>query len=208
MGIISVLYLQNALASLSSSIKSDNTNPDILQSVNDSFAISMKSLDQFGRTGAFSHMIRRKAATSESGLNTLKCIQAKVLYLPLTAEGVFGEGLEDKLGKRKEQREQLKELLPEFSNKRKPDFNTRQDTWPNKTPRYSVNNNMNTNNNLSNNSRRSGFSVSKPTSKFTPRYQQKFAEGRDSDKKENTFKDKKSGSCWGSSFRIPKKNNS
>jgi hypothetical protein len=32
MGIISVLYLQNALASLSSSIKSDNTNPDILQS--------------------------------------------------------------------------------------------------------------------------------------------------------------------------------
>jgi hypothetical protein len=43
---------------------------------------------------------------------------------------------------------------------------------------------MNTNNNLSNNSRRSGFSVSKPTSKFTPRYQQKFAKGRDSDKKE------------------------
>ena len=208
MGIISILYLQNALASLSSSIKSDNTNPDILQSVNDIFAISMKSLDQFGITGAFNHIIRRKAATSESGLNTLKDIQAKVLYLPLTAEGVFGEGLEDKLGKRKEQREQLKELLPEFSNKRKPDFNTRQDTWPNKTPRYSVNNNMNTNNNLSNNSRRSGFSVSKPTSKFTPRYQQKFAEGRDSDKKENTFKDKKSGSCWGSSFRIPKKNNS
>jgi hypothetical protein len=193
---------------LSSSIKSDNTNPDILQSVNDIFAISMKSLDQFGRTGAFSHMIRRKAATSESGLNTLKGIQAKVLYLPLTAEGVFGEGLEDKLGKRKEQREQLKELLPEFSNKRKPDFNTRQDTWPNKTPRYSVNNNMNTNNNLSNDSRRSGFSVNKPTSKFTPRYQKKFAKGRDSDKKENNFKDKKSGSGWGSSFRIPKKNNS
>jgi hypothetical protein len=35
--------------------------------------------------------------------------------LALTAEGVFGEGLEDKLEKRKEQRE----LLPEFSNKRK-----------------------------------------------------------------------------------------
>jgi hypothetical protein len=49
--------------------------------------------------------------------------------------------------------------LPEFSNKRKQDFNTKQDTWPNKTPRYSVNNNMNTNNNLSNDSRRSGFSV-------------------------------------------------
>jgi hypothetical protein len=112
--------------------------------------------------------------------------------------------IEDKLEKRKEQREQLKELLPEFSNKRKQDFNTKQD----KTPRYSVNNNMNTNNNLSNDSRRSGFSVNKPTSKFTPRNQQKFAKGRDFDKKETTFKDKKSGSGWGSSFRIPKKNNS
>jgi macrodomain Ter protein organizer (MatP/YcbG family) len=101
---------------------------------------------------------------------TLKDIQSKVLYLPLTAEGVFGEELEDKLEKRKEQREQLKELLPEFSNKRKQDFNTKQD----KTPRYSVNNNMNTNNNLSNDSRRSGFSVNKPTSKFTPRNQQKY----------------------------------
>jgi hypothetical protein len=38
------------------------------------------------------------------------------LHLPLTAEGVFGEGLEDKLEKRKERSEQLKELLPEFSN--------------------------------------------------------------------------------------------
>ena len=150
----------------------------------------MQSLDQFGRIGTLNHMIRKKAAASESGLNTLKDIQAKVLYLPLTAEGVFGEGLEDKLEKRKERSEQLKELLPEFSNKRKPDFNTRQNTWPNKTPRYSVNNNRNTNNNLSNHSRFSGFSVNKPTSKFTPRYQQKFAKGRDSYKKENTFKDK------------------
>ena len=150
----------------------------------------MQSLDQFGRIGTLNHMIRKKAAASESGLNTLKDIQAKVLYLPLTAEGVFGEELEDKLEKRKEQSEQLKELLPEFSNKRKPDYNTRQNTWPNKAPRYSVNNNMNTNNNLSNHSRFSGFSVNKPTSKFTPRNQQKFAKGRESEKKENTFKDK------------------
>jgi hypothetical protein len=83
---------------------------------------------------------------------------------------------------------------------RKPDFNTRQDTWPNKTPRYSVNNNMNTNNNLSNNSRRSGFSVSKPTSKSPPKNQQNSAKGRDSDKTEHIFKDKKSGSGWGQQF--------
>jgi hypothetical protein len=46
----------------------------------------------------------------------------------------------------------------------------------------------NTNNNLSNDSRRSGFSVNKPISKFTPKNQQKFA--KSFDKKENTFKDK------------------
>jgi hypothetical protein len=43
----------------------------------------MQSLDQFGRIGTLNHMIRKKAAASESGLNTLKDIQAKVLYLPL-----------------------------------------------------------------------------------------------------------------------------
>jgi hypothetical protein len=46
----------------------------------------------------------------------LGALLGQVLYLPLTAEGVFGEELEDKLEKRKEQSEQLKELLPEFSN--------------------------------------------------------------------------------------------
>jgi hypothetical protein len=51
------------------------------------------SLDQFGRIGTLNHMIRKKAAASESGLNTLKDIQAKVLYLLLTAEGVKPENL-------------------------------------------------------------------------------------------------------------------
>jgi hypothetical protein len=54
-------------------------------------------------------MIRRKCASSDSGLNNLKDIQAKTLYLPLTEDGVFGKGLE----KRKEQKEQLNDLLPE-----------------------------------------------------------------------------------------------
>ena len=58
---------------------------------------------------------------------------------------------------------------------------------------------------MSNDSKRSGFSVNKPISKFTPRNQQKFAKGRDSDKKENTSKDKRSGSGWSSSFRSPKR---
>jgi hypothetical protein len=46
-----------------------------------------KTLDQLGRTGAFHHMIRRKCASSDSGLNNLKDIQAKTLYLPLTDPG-------------------------------------------------------------------------------------------------------------------------
>jgi hypothetical protein len=45
----------------------------------------MQSLDQFGRIGTLNHMIRKKAAASESGLNTLKDIQAKV-YLGVNLE--------------------------------------------------------------------------------------------------------------------------
>jgi hypothetical protein len=55
--------------------------------------MSQKSLDQLGRTGAFHHMIRRKCASSDSGLNNLKDIQAKTLYLPLTEDGMFGKQL-------------------------------------------------------------------------------------------------------------------
>jgi hypothetical protein len=49
-------------------------------------------------------------------LNNLKDIQAKTLYLPLTEDGVFGKGLEKQLEKRKEQKEQLNDLLPEFTS--------------------------------------------------------------------------------------------
>lgn len=53
-----------------------------IQSVRDIFAMSTKALDQVSRSGAFHHIIRRKAAVSDSGLNNLKDVQAKVLYLP------------------------------------------------------------------------------------------------------------------------------
>lgn len=201
MGIISVLYLQNALASLMFRLGNENVSDETCQSVNDIFSISMKSLDQFGRAGAFGHMIRRKAAASDSGLNTLGDLQSKVLYLPLTSEGVFGKGLEDKLEKRKEQREQLVELLPELS-KRKSD---RHDSWPNKTQRVSYNTNSNNTNRNSDNFR--GGQFNKSSTKFTPRVSQKDSYKSKDDKKD---KDKKAGSqsgSWGS-FRIPRKNSS
>ena len=69
--------------------------------------MSTKALDQVGRAGAFHHILRRKAAPSDTGLNNLRDVQAKVLYLLLSGEGVNGKGLEGNLQKRKEQKEQL-----------------------------------------------------------------------------------------------------
>ena len=42
-------------------------------------------------------MISRMAVASDSGLKILEDIKTKVLYLPLTSEGVFGEALKKKL---------------------------------------------------------------------------------------------------------------
>ena len=83
------------MGSLLNKPQSDNSNIDsAIQSVRDIFAMSTKALDQVGRGGAFHHIVRRKAAVSDTGLNNLRDVQAKVLYLPLTGEGVFGKGLE------------------------------------------------------------------------------------------------------------------
>ena len=41
-------------------------------------------------------------------------MQAKILYLPLIEDGVFGKGLEENLKKRKEQKEQLSDLVPDL----------------------------------------------------------------------------------------------
>ena len=54
-------------------MQSKDTNIDsAIQSIRDIFAMSTKALDQVGRSGAFHHIIRRKAAASDSGLNSLK----------------------------------------------------------------------------------------------------------------------------------------
>ena len=66
--------------------------------------MSTKALDQVGRADAFHHIVHWKAAASDTGLNNSKDVQAKVLYLPLTGAGVFGNGLEGNLQKHKEQK--------------------------------------------------------------------------------------------------------
>lgn len=112
MNIISILYIQQALGSLLKSLEEDEVDKNqICQVVKDLFAMSTKSLDQAGRTGAFTHLIRRKAAAQDAGLCSLKDLVSKCQYLPLTGDGLFGKGLESILEKRKEQKEQLSEFF-------------------------------------------------------------------------------------------------
>jgi len=63
-------------------------------------------------------MIRRKATIADTGLESLKDISAKVL--DLSGDGVFGNSLEAKLKNRKEQKDQLSDLVQElFDNKKR-----------------------------------------------------------------------------------------
>ena len=73
----SITYIQQALGTLLNKFQSDNLNVDsTFQSVRDIFAMSAKALDQAGRSAAFHHIIRRKAAASDSGLKNLREVQA------------------------------------------------------------------------------------------------------------------------------------
>ena len=75
-GLISVSFIQQALCNLS-----DNFNLDsAIQSVCDIFAMTAKALDHVGRSGAFHHIIRRKAAASDTGLNNLEMFKQKFFF--------------------------------------------------------------------------------------------------------------------------------
>ena len=107
--------------------------------------MSTKALDQVGRAGAFHHIVCRKAAASDTGLNNLRDVQAKVLYLPLSGEGVFSKGLEGNLQKRKEQKEQLSDLVPDFAQARsdsgrKRKFVDNRNSWNNKRSQTDLSN--------------------------------------------------------------------
>ena len=92
-------------------LKSNVTNIDsAVQTVRDIYDMSTKTLDQVGRAGAFHHIVRRKASASD----TVKDVNTKIHCLSLSDEGRFGKGLEEKLKQRKDQKEQLSDLLPEY----------------------------------------------------------------------------------------------
>ena len=110
--IISTAYIQHALVSMKKIQfkKVDST----IRSVGHIFVMSTRALDQVGPAVDVHYIICGKAAATDSGLNNLKEVQAKMFYLPLTEDGVFGKGLEENLKKRKEQKEQLSDLVPDL----------------------------------------------------------------------------------------------
>ena len=115
MGLISVAYIQQDLYSLLNSINYDQGNMDsITQSLRDTFFNGNKIVRPSRSTGAFHHLIGRKAAAKDSGLITLKDILNKLVYLPLTA---FEKTLEEKLKERKEQKDSFKDLIPEWNDR-------------------------------------------------------------------------------------------
>ena len=119
MGIVISLYVQQALAMLLQELKSDSPNLDsATQTVRDTFAMSTKIIDQLGRTEAYDHFIRRKAALVDMGLDSVKDVDKHADLLPLTGDGVLGKEFEVKLKERKEKNKEFKDLVPEISGKK------------------------------------------------------------------------------------------
>ncbi|KAH3855582.1 hypothetical protein DPMN_098150 [Dreissena polymorpha] len=130
------VYMQQALGNVLSKLSEKQPNFDsAIQCVRDIFAMNTKSLDQMARAGALHHMVHRKAAMADSGLNDSKDLRNHILNLPLSHEGSFGTGLEQKLKERQEINKQISDLLHEFSRGPKRTFQGPSDqAW--KRPRY------------------------------------------------------------------------
>ena len=132
MGIISMCYAQLALGSLLQNLKSSSPNMDeAIQNVRDIFAKSTKALDQFGRTGAFNHLVRRKPTVADTRLHEFKDLQKTALTSPLAGEGIFGEEFEKKLKNRQEKDKHLSELMPEVGKR---SFLKRKSSFPSESP--------------------------------------------------------------------------
>ncbi|XP_071123854.1 uncharacterized protein [Mytilus edulis] len=114
MGLITTCYLQQASGNLLDNLTSDSPNLDsAIQNVKDIFALSTKSLDQTARTGAFHHMIRRRATMYDTGLNQLRDYANTIVTLPLTADGIFGSQYDTKMKEKTERHKQLADVLPD-----------------------------------------------------------------------------------------------
>ena len=95
--------MQQALIVSLEELKSENPNVDLsIQTVRDVFATSTRTLDQLGKTGAFGHMIRRKATVVNMGFENVKGVEKQADSLPWTSDGVLGSSFETKLKDRRE----------------------------------------------------------------------------------------------------------
>lgn len=118
-GISISVYMQQALRVLLQELKTGKPNLDLaVQTVRDVFAMSTKTLDQIGRSGAYHHIIRRKATIVDMGLENIKDVAKQADLLPLTADGVMGSSFETKLKDRKEKNKEMKDLIPEIETKK------------------------------------------------------------------------------------------
>lgn len=117
MGIVMHMYMQQALGDLLQNLQSETVNiSKAVQQVRDIFAISTKSLDQCGRTGAFHHIIRRQLAMTDTSLYEIDDAR-DLSNLPLTNDGIFGSELEKFLKSRKEKNKMFDDLLPDIPKK-------------------------------------------------------------------------------------------
>ena len=84
--------MQQAVGTLLSSISCQDT--ETVQIIKYIFSVSIKALDQMGRTGGFHHLIRRKTTAQDTGLYTLKDVHSKIICFLLSDDGVFVKKLE------------------------------------------------------------------------------------------------------------------
>ena len=117
MGLVITAYIQQVLG-LMEKVREPEPNLHLLtQMVKDIFAMSVKAMDQTARSGAFHHLIRRKATLVDTGLEDISELNDKFLSLKLSSEGVLGKDFEEKLKSRSETNKQIKDLLPELNRK-------------------------------------------------------------------------------------------
>jgi hypothetical protein len=94
--------MQQGLGKLLTSLMDKYPNIDAaIQSTKDTFAIASHSLDQTPHAEAFHHLVRRRAAIADSGIDR-KLPDIDLWDLPLTDEGVIGKDFESKLKSKKE----------------------------------------------------------------------------------------------------------
>ena len=132
MGIKMNVYLQQNLSALLNTLEKDRDVDAAITQVRDIFAISTKTLDQFGRTGAFHHIVRRQLTMSDTSLYELDDSKS-IAGLPLTGEGVLGSSLENTLKEKKEKKKTLEDLMPKFSKQdsyKRKSFHSKENTYP------------------------------------------------------------------------------